>query len=405
LNPQDTRATLRAEMHVRFGIAPEHVRLVWAPYRICPLGAHIDHQLGTVTATAIDRGVHLAFAPSGSAEARLASLAFPGEVRFRVDQIPPKQAGDWGNYPRGAAWALGRKAPLRQGLVGLTSGDLAEVGLSSSAAIGLACLLALEEVNGLSCLPVENIRLDQAIENEYLGLQNGILDQAAILCSRRGHLTVIDCRAFADDARADQAIRTVPPSPALPPVAILIAFSGLTQAVLSTDYNRRVAECAAAARVLLQAAGRPLAPARLGLVTADEFQAHRFLLTGASARRAEHFFSEMDRVQRGLDAWQRGELVLLGRLMRESGHSSIRNYECGCPALIDLCDLLNNTPGVYGARFSGAGFRGCCVALAEPEAAAALLPDLALRYAACQPALANRAQFFLCESADGARLL
>lgn len=397
----NTLTALRAEMRSRYGVSPHAVRIVRAPYRICPLGAHIDHQLGRVTAMAIDRGVYLAFAPSGSPEVRLQSLAYAGEVRFRVDQVPPRQAGDWGNYARGAAFALGQTATLGQGLVGMTAGDLAEVGLSSSASIGVAYLLALEAVNALPRTTTDNVRLDQVIENQYLGLNNGILDQAAILCSRRDHLTVIDCQAFAGNATAPGAIETVPPHPAMPAFAILIAFSGLTQPVISTDYNRRVAECAEAARVLLQAAGRPLVAARLGWVTAEEYRTHRFLLSGAAARRAAHFFGEMDRVQQGLEAWRRGDLVGLGRLMRESGRSSIEHYECGAPPLIDLYEILNRTPGVWGARFSGAGFRGCCVALVEAGAAEQTLAAIQQSYALRQPPLAARSQFFLCQSSDG----
>jgi galacturonokinase len=416
----DAIRSVRQALSAWVGIAPERVQVVWAPYRICPLGAHIDHQLGTVTAMAIDQGVYLAFAPSGSTEVRLRSLVYPGEVRFSLEQIPPRRPGDWGNYARGAAFALSQHRQLRQGLVGVTTGWLAEVGLSSSAAIGVAYLLALEAVNDLDCSVAENIHLDQLIENHYLGLHNGILDQAAILCSRRRHLTVIDCKAFAkatdpslaqthqpsfNTPAAAKAVQTLPPSPALPAFSILVAFSGLTQAVITTDYNRRVAECADAARLLLQAAGRPLVPACLGLVDRAEFEAYRALISGPAARRAEHFFGEMDRVARGITAWQLGDLVKLGRLMRESGQSSIRLYECGSPPLIDLYEILNETPGIYGARFSGAGFRGCCVALADPRAAAEALPALRHAYAARQPALAERAQFFLCRPADGARLL
>lgn len=421
--PADGSEPVRAvsdALRAWYGPKAGPVRVVWAPYRICPLGAHIDHQLGTVTALALERGVYLAFAPSGSAEVRLRSLVYPGEVRFSLDAIPPRQPGDWGNYARGAAWALQRRGRLRQGLVGVTTGEWAEVGLSSSAAIGVAYLLALETVNGLDCSVADNIQLDQAIENEYLGLNNGILDQAAILCSRRQHLTVIDCKAFAEatgstagltvsgsrqTADLAGAIQTLPAPAGQPAFAVLVAFSGLTQAVVSTDYNRRVAECAEAARVLLQAAGRPLVPARLGLVQRSEFEAYRSLLCGPAARRAEHFFSEMDRVAQGIAAWRQGDLKKLGRLMQESGLSSIRLYECGSPPLIDLYEILNRAPGVYGARFSGAGFRGCCVALVQPEAAAEAVAEVQQAYAARQPALAGRARFLVCQSADAARLL
>ena len=198
--------------------------------------------------------------------------------------------------------------PLTRGLVGITSGELAEMGLSSSASIGLAYLLALEEVNGLKMSATANIRLDQAIENDYLGLSNGILDQAAILLSRRDALTVIDCKEFAESPapslsrpvprvppappgpvldRADnpealpRGIHLIPRSTAMPPFTLLLACSGLTKSVLSTDYNRRVGECAEAARLLLRTAGRPEAPSRLAEIGAEEFAQYRGCLNGS----------------------------------------------------------------------------------------------------------------------------
>src|SRR5438270_251635 len=97
---------LRREVVNRFGARPGEVRVVRAPYRICPLGAHIDHQLGPVTAMAIDQSVLLAYAPSGSGQVRLGSLDFKGDVGFSLDDVPGRQAEDWGNYARGAALAL-----------------------------------------------------------------------------------------------------------------------------------------------------------------------------------------------------------------------------------------------------------------------------------------------------------
>lgn len=382
----------------RFGVPAETVRVVRSPYRICPLGAHIDHQLGTVTAMALDEAVHLAYAPLDEPRLQLASEDFGGEVAFALDAVPARRDGDWGNYARGAAQALqGAGHVLRRGLVGMTSGRLGEGGLSSSAAIGVAYLLALEQVNGLSLSPEDNIALDQAIENGYLGLRNGILDQSAILLSKRDQLTVIDCHTLGHEV--------VPAGDRMRPFAILVPFSGLTQALVSTDYNRRVDECREAAGALLAAVGRPGEEPRLGKLTAEEYDLHRGCLAGAPARRAAHFFTEMERVDGGIAAWKTGDLAELGRLMTASGDSSIRQYECGCPPLIDLYETLVQAEGVYGGRFSGAGFRGCCVGLVEGDAAEAAADEVRARYAERQPDLAARAPVLICRSADGAQIL
>jgi galacturonokinase len=389
--------TVRREAVRRYGLREDRVCCVYAPYRVCPLGAHIDHQLGPVTALAIDEGVLFAYAATASGQVRLSSVDFPGAVEFDLGHVPARRDGDWGNYARGAVRALQARARLRHGLVGVTSGPISGGGLSSSAAIGVAFLLALEEANGLRVSPAENVRLDQAIENEYLGLHNGILDQSAILFSRRGHLTRVDCATVGHELF---------PRPAtMPPFRILIAFSGIRRALVGTDYNRRVAECARAATALLRAAGRPGAAAKLGSLTDEDYAGHRHVLSGPEAKRAAHFFAERARVTRGVEAWAAGDVQEFGLLMTASGQSSIDNYECGSPPLIDLYHLLVRTPGVYGARFSGAGFRGCCVALVEAEAAAEAAGRVQRAYAVAHPELAADATTLLCDSDDGARHL
>ena len=389
---------LISEMHKRFGSAPANVKVVRSPYRICPLGAHIDHQLGAVTAMAIDQAVYLAFAPANNTQIQLQSLTFDGNVRFDLNDVPPKKDNDWGNYARGAVYALQSQGhTLTKGMVGLTSGKMDEGGLSSSAAIGVAYLLALEHVNQIEVTPQENIRLDQAIENGYLGLKNGILDQSAILLSRKDHLTLIDCETVHHEL--------IPQSPTMPPFDILIAQSGLKEALVSTGYNTRVDECAQAATILLQAVKRPHQASLLGNVTTDEYHTHQNKLSGDIAKRARHFFSESTRVQQGINAWKNGDLGTLGRLVAESGHSSIHNYECGSKALVDLYHILMETDGVYGARFSGAGFRGCCVALVDPAKSTDAREHIRTQYHQKQPHLAKNASSFTCHPDDGARIL
>src|SRR5262249_55587413 len=257
------QAALLVAAAERLGLARERLRWVWAPYRVCLLGAHVDHQLGRVAAMAIDRGTLLAFAPSDAAEVTLTSLDYPGSVRFRLDAIPPRRQGDWGDYARGAALALARSyAPLSRGLVGVVSGAGSEGGLASSASVGLAYLLALATANGGALSAAELVRLDQAIENGYFGLANGILDPASIAFSQRDQLTTLDCRAFAAAVPPPSSpdapgIALLPRPRALEPFVVLVAGSGVSQAIVATNYNRRVAECREAARTLLTAVGRP----------------------------------------------------------------------------------------------------------------------------------------------------
>lgn len=397
MTTEEHQERLTQELQQRYGVESTAGRSVFAPYRICPLGAHIDHQSGPVTALAIDRGVLLTYAPAPDRTVRLISMEYPGEVCFPLDHPGPPLHGDWGNYIRGAVYALAQAGHrFHHGLTGVLTGPWSEGGLSSSAAVGVACLLALEDVNGLAITAAQNILLDQAIENEYLGLHNGILDQSGILLSRKNYLTLMDC--------ATRRHALIPAGASAPSCSILLAFSGLRRALTGTDYNRRVAECAEAARILLAAAGRPEAAPVLGNISEHEYSAHQNRLPAPLERRAAHFFTERERVHAGVEAWQRGDMHAFGQLMTASGESSIRRYECGCPPLIDLYEVLLKCPGVFGARFSGAGFRGCCIALVD-QAATPPADEILHAYAQCQPDLARNATVAVVHSDDGARQL
>ena len=164
-----------------------------APLRISPLGAHIDHQLGVVTGMTIDRSILLAYAPTDDGRVELESLEFTPSATFGVDSVPPFRKGDWANYVRGAVLALQQQHRLGRGLFGVIGGRMPIGGLSSSAAVTVAYLLALEAVNDLIVTERENVEHCRYTENRYIGLNNGILDQSVILHSRHDHLTRIDC--------------------------------------------------------------------------------------------------------------------------------------------------------------------------------------------------------------------
>jgi galactokinase len=133
----ETIKSLKTILTKRHRIDPNEIRVIRAPYRVCPLGAHIDHQLGQVTAMALDRGIALAYAPSASGEVYLSSLDFPGEVEFHIGRVSGKKDDDWGNYPRGAATALQQKYNLQRGIYGMTSGKLGEGGYRGGVPFGI----------------------------------------------------------------------------------------------------------------------------------------------------------------------------------------------------------------------------------------------------------------------------
>lgn len=377
------------------GARRQDVRLARSPLRVCPLGAHVDHQLGLVTGMTMDEAILLAYLPEREPRVRVRSLNFSPPVDFPLDDVPPRGEPAWANYLRGAVVALQRKYPLRHGITGVIGGWMPIGGLSSSAAAGVAYLLALEDVNGLEVSPEENILLDQYIENVYIGLNNGILDQSVILLSNPGHLTYVDCQTMGFDR--------IPSAEDLAEFDIVVVYSGLSKTLVSTDYNQRVAQCQEAAAFMLAWAGLPVpAEPKLRLVPEEVFREYGDRLPQPLGRRATHFFTEVARVRAGVEAWRRGDLGHFGELMRASGESSIHNYECGAPHLIEIFDILNQCPGVYGSRFSGAGFRGSCIGLSDPAAREIIREAVEARYPARFPEMKDKFGVFFCRPGGSA---
>lgn len=385
---------LREEVAAQTGARPSDVRIVRSPYRVCPLGAHVDHQLGEVTGMAVEEALFFAFVPRADGLVRVRSHNLPGAVRFQLAEVPEKPLGDWGDYLRGAVVALRRGHSLRHGLQGVVHGGDNVGGLSSSAAVGVAYLLAVESANGIHAAAQENVEMDRIIENEYVGLNNGLLDQSTILLSQRGRLMHLDCasgRSVLYDSAGGAELRVV------------ILYSGLSRRLAGTDYNRRVNECEQAARLLLEASGRS-APAvtKLRHVSQDIFEQFKAALPEALRRRAAHFFGEQRRVREGLTRWKTGDLDGFGRLVSESGQSSIENYECGNRYLRTAYHVLRETPGVLGARFSGAGFRGCCIGLLRGSPPHGMAQEILSRYLEQHPDMRGSAEVRFCATADGA---
>jgi galactokinase len=390
---------LAAHLTRAHAIDPAAIQVVKAPLRLCPLGAHIDHQLGPVTGMTIDQSILLAFAPTDDGLVHVNSVNFNNPRQFYLENVPPYQPRDWGNYTRGAVEALKKRYRLQQGLVGVIGGDMPVGGLSSSAAVTIAYLLALETVNGLTVSPRENIELVRYTENEYIGLNNGILDQSVILFSDARHLTLIDPQSMIIDQIA---------SPRPDAFEILVVYSGLTRALVGTNYNNRVAECQQAAGLLLNYQphnGQQPPPPRLRYIEPETFLTAGHHLPAPLKRRATHYFGEMQRVDDGVQAWRNGNLEQFGALMNESGASSIHQYECGSPHLITLYEILRATPGVYGARFSGAGFRGNCIALIDPHARDAIAAAVHHRYPVTHPAEAEAYSIHFCRPDGNAQLI
>ena len=374
--------------------APQAV--AFCPYRVCPLGAHIDHQFGKINGFALDKGVHIAYNPKFNGIVELRSINFPKRAQFFVNAVPERKEGDWADHLRGAAKVLGEKYRLSVGLSGVIEGSLPIGGLSSSAATIIGFLKALSAVNGITLSNMETILMAKQAENEYVGVSCGKLDQSCEVLAKKDHLLYLDT--------LDDHYELIPKAPNMKPFKFAIFFSGLERSLKNSKYNLRQDECKAAAYALLAYAGmdyNSFSNTYLREVPYEVFEAYKDRLPELWRRRAEHYFTEFGRAVKGAELWRKGDLEGYGALVFESGASSIYNYECGCDELKTLYDIMRSTPGIYGGRFSGAGFKGCCMALIDPEREQEIEAQVGARYLKTYPELEGKYSFHLCDSADG----
>lgn len=377
----------------------EPLNVAFCPYRICPLGAHVDHQLGKITGLAIDKGIHIAYGPKKNGVIELSSLQFEKRAQWHVNLVPEEKENDWADYLRGATIALGQKYPLQVGLCGVIEGSLPIGGLSSSAAVIISFLIVLCRVNNITLTEHELIMTALYAENNYVGVSCGKLDQSCEVLSKKEHLLYLDTK--------DDSYELIPTSPQMKPYKIAIFFSGVERTLAGSKYNMRVDECKSAAYALKAYAGMDYGKFHetvLRDVPYEVFLEYKERLPESWRKRAEHWYSEYFRVQKGAEAWSRGDIETYGRLSFESGKSSIDNYETGSPELKTLYEIMTRTEGIYGGRFSGAGFKGCCMALFDPGYEEQITAKVTAEYLKAFPYLEDRYSVHICESADGARI-
>lgn len=373
--------------------------VAFTPYRICPIGAHVDHQLGRITGFAIDKGIHMAYGPKENGVIEIQSLQFDKRAQWHVEATPKNKEGDWADHLRGATIALYKRYPLRRGLCAVIEGELPIGGLSSSAAVIITYLSALCKINGITLTPEEMITIAQEAENKYVGVSCGRLDQSCEVYCRKEHLLHMDLKSG--------AYELVPQHPDMKPYKIAIIFSGVERSLAGSAYNMRVDEAKSAAYALLAYAGVPygkFADTYLCDVPYEIYAEHGHKLPENWRKRAEHYFTESERVRRGAEAWRRGDIEEFGRLSFESGWSSIYNWETGSPELKALYDIMTRTQGIYGGRFSGAGFKGCCMALIDPVFEDSIIENVTREYLQMFPELKEKFSVHICQSADGVQL-
>lgn len=351
-------------------------QVIFSPYRICPIGAHIDHQGGAVLGRTLNIGTSLEYEALASKAIHLTSDQF-GEVEFLIGDL---DVNHWARYAQAAARVLPN---VKRGMKAHVSGALIGAGLSSSASVGLAYLKALADLNDIEISSKQLVQLEYELECDILNLQIGLLDPLTIVYGKK------DALLFMDTITASATPIFDSPSGH----AWIVAYSGVSRELTKSGFNLRVAESKQAASLLKDGAQI------LSDVPCELFEEKKMTLPENLRRRAEHFFTETQRVRQGAKAWEDSNLDLFGQLMNQSCHSSIRNYESGSEVLIGLHEVANTTNGIYGSRFSGGGYGGCVVALAKGDIAESACAEIAEKFTALHPELPSKV--FIAETGDG----
>ena len=380
-----------------YGRDPEG--MAFCPYRVCPMGAHSDHNLGKITGLAINKGIHIAYSPKHNGVVEMQSIQFPKRAQWHIASVPTLKQNDWADYLRGATLSLSRKYKLTTGICGVIEGTLPIGGLSSSAAVIISFLSALCKVNGIALAKQEIIDLAYDAELNYVGVSVGKLDQSCEVLSKKNHLLYLDTK--------DGQYELIPQSPNMKPYKIAIFFSGLEHSNVGSKYNVRVDELKAGVYALQAFAGMDYGKFKEAMardVDRSIYEQYKDRLPVNWAKRCEHWYTEFERVEKGAEAWRRGDIETYGKLSFESGWSSIHNWEAGAPEQIRLYEIMTQTDGIYGGRVSGAGFKGCCIALIDPSFQESVSERVTEQYLKSYPEMKGKYDVFICESADGVEL-
>ncbi|MGH7483392.1 MAG: galactokinase [Longimicrobiales bacterium] len=340
----------------RFGAPPEFI--VRAPGRVNLIGEHTDYNDGFVLPLAIDHAAWIALRARPDREVHIRSDAYDEEACFRLDRL--ERGSGWTEYVKGVAWAIENSGERLTGWDGVLSSDVPiGAGLSSSAAVELAAARAFAAVSGITWDAAAMARLAQQAENEWVGMNCGVMDQTISAMGREGHALLIDCRTLGTGA--------VP----LTDDVVVILDTGTRRGLVDSAYNERREQCRSAAAFFGVEALRDVDPKVFeGPGVGDE----------TIMRRARHVVTENARVLAAVDALRHGDPTRVGRLMSAS-HVSLRDdFEVSTPALDAIVDIARAQPGCYGARMTGGGFGGCAVALVDREASDAFVTTVARAY-------------------------
>lgn len=371
-------SSLQQSFYSLFDDAPAF--LVRAPGRVNLIGEHTDYNEGFVLPMALEHSVWIALRPRADGLVRLYSVEFQEWITFSIARLERERG--WGEYVKGVAWALQEAGYALQGWEGVLQSQVPiGAGLSSSAALEIASARAFAAASSLEWEGKPMALLCQKAENEWVGVQCGIMDQMASALSQRGHALFLDCRSL--------ETRNVPfPSQ----VTVVVMDTATRRDLANSAYNERRRECEAAAQRLEVPSLRDLSLRELAQ------RAAAVHLDEVLHRRARHVIAENERVLAAVRALEEGDIRALGILLNESHRSLDQDFEVTNQALNEIVASARAHPACYGARMTGAGFGGCAIALVNRDEVDDFLRSVAHEY---QHRLGLQARLYASYPAQG----
>ncbi len=391
---QEKWKELYKEFETRFGEG-DAPKAFFAPGRVNLIGEHTDYNGGHVFPCALTLGIWALARKRQDRRLRFFSKNVEriGVVECSLDKLAYRAEDGWSNYPKGVIWALAEKGhPLPSGMDFMIWGDIPNgAGLSSSAALEVLTGLTARDLFGLEGLDMVQLALiGQKAENEFCGMNCGIMDQFASAMGKAG------CAIFLDTNTLRYEYAPVQ----LPEARLVITNSKVKHSLVSSAYNERRRQCEEALRDLQR--NHPETKT-LGDLSAEEFEAWKDEIRDETCRRrAKHAVYENLRTVRAVEALKKDDIETFGRLMNES-HVSLRDdYETSCPECDLLAELAWQQPGVLGSRITGGGFGGCTVSIVRNEAIETFLEEAGKTYL---EKTGHAAEFYVVELGEGAHAL
>lgn len=327
-----------------------------APGRVNLIGEHTDYNDGFVLPMAIDKNITMLAQLRDDQEVRAYSLDYGREVIFSLLDLEFEKEDFWANYIKGVIDEIKKMDYYIQGMNLIFTGDIPiGSGLSSSAALEVVTAYTIASLNDLDIQPVEMALLCQRAENNFVGVNCGIMDQYISRLGKEGNALLIDCRS--------NEYELVPF--AIEDYQVVICNSRVERGLVDSEYNQRREECEKASRYFAERLDHRVLALRD--VTVEELEKERGGLEEITYRRARHVITENNRVLMAVSALRKNDLETFGKLMTESHYSLRDDYEVSCPELDLLVELALKQKGVLGARMTGAGFGGCTVNLVHKD--------------------------------------